>query len=116
MGARWKDFQMPKSIVCDENTLTDTYGKFTAEPFERGYGITIGNTLRRVLLSSIEGAAITSVKIEGSLHEFSTVEGVVEDVAQIILNLKKVVLKVHGNTQKTIYLKSGEIVKLQRPI
>ena len=108
MGAKWKDFQMPKSIVCDENTLTDTYGKFTAEPFERGYGITIGNTLRRVLLSSIEGAAITSVKIEGSLHEFSTVEGVVEDVAQIILNLKKVVLKVHGNTPKTIYLKSGK--------
>jgi len=108
MGARWKDFQMPKSIICDENTLTDTYGKFVAEPFERGYGITIGNTLRRVLLSSIEGAAITSVKIEGTLHEFSTVEGVVEDVAQIILNLKKVVLKVHGSGQKTIYLKSGK--------
>ncbi len=108
MGARWKDFQMPKSIICDENTLTDTYGKFIAEPFERGYGITIGNTLRRVLLSSIEGAAITSVKIEGALHEFSTVEGVVEDVAQIILNLKKVVLKVHGSAQKTIYLKSGK--------
>ena len=108
MGARWKDFQMPKSIVCEENTLTGTYGKFIAEPFERGYGITIGNTLRRVLLSSIEGAAITSLKIEGTLHEFSTVEGVVEDVAQIILNLKKVVLKVHGSAQKTIYLKSGK--------
>ena len=108
MGARWKDFQMPKSIICDESTLTNTYGKFIAEPFERGYGITIGNTLRRVLLSSIEGAAITSVKIESALHEFSTVEGVVEDVAQIILNLKKVVLKVHGSTQKTIYLKSGK--------
>jgi len=108
MGARWKDFQMPKSIICDENTLTDTYGKFIAEPFERGYGITIGNTLRRVLLSSIEGAAITSVKIEGALHEFSTVEGVVEDIAQIILNLKKVVLKVHGNAPKTIYLKAGK--------
>ncbi len=108
MGARWKDFQMPRSIVCDENTLSDTYGKFVADPFERGYGITIGNTLRRVLLSSIEGAAITSVKIENALHEFSTVEGVVEDVAQIILNLKKVVLKVQGSAQKTIYLKSGK--------
>ncbi|MFH1092840.1 MAG: DNA-directed RNA polymerase subunit alpha [Candidatus Omnitrophota bacterium] len=108
MVARWKDFQMPKSIVCDENTLTNTYGKFVAEPFERGYGITIGNTLRRVLLSSIEGAAITSVKIEGALHEFSTVEGVVEDVAQIILNLKKVVLKLHGSAQKKIYLKASK--------
>lgn len=108
MGARWKDFQMPKSIICDENTLTNTYGKFIAEPFERGYGITIGNTLRRVLLSSIEGAAITSVKIEGALHEFSTVEGVVEDIAQIILNLKRVVLKVHGSAPKTIYLKAGK--------
>ncbi len=106
MGARWKDFQMPKSIVCDEATLTNTYAKFIAEPFERGYGITIGNTLRRVLLSSIEGAAVTSVKIEGVLHEFSAVPGVVEDVAQIVLNMKKLVLKVHGNTPKTIYLKA----------
>jgi len=106
MGARWKDFQMPKSIVCDEATLTNTYGKFIAEPFERGYGITIGNTLRRVLLSSIEGAAVTSVKIEGVLHEFGTVPGVVEDVSQIVLNLKKLVLKVHGTAPKTIYLKA----------
>jgi DNA-directed RNA polymerase subunit alpha len=108
MGARWKDFQMPKSIVCDEATLTNTYGKFVAEPFERGYGITIGNTLRRVLLSSIEGAAVTSVKIDSVLHEFSSVPGVVEDVAQIILNLKKIVLKAHGSTPKTIYLKAGK--------
>ncbi|MBI4846634.1 MAG: DNA-directed RNA polymerase subunit alpha [Candidatus Omnitrophica bacterium] len=106
MGVRWKDFQMPKSIICDENTLTQTYGKFIADPFERGYGITIGNTLRRVLLSSIEGAAVTAVKIDGALHEFSTVEGVVEDVAQIVLNLKRLVLKVHGSTPKTIYLKA----------
>jgi len=108
MGARWKDFQMPKSIICDEATLTDTYGKFIAEPFERGYGITIGNTLRRVLLSSIEGVAVTSVKIDNVLHEFSTVEGVIEDVAQIILNLKKLVLKVNGATPKTIYLKASK--------
>ena len=106
MGARWKDFQMPKSIVAEETTLTGTYGKFTAEPFERGYGITVGNMLRRVLLSSIEGAAVTAVKIDGVQHEFSTVEGVVEDVPQIILNLKKVILRVHGQTPKTIYLKA----------
>ncbi len=105
MGARWKDFQMPKSIICDEATLTNTYGKFIAEPFERGYGITIGNILRRILLSSIEGAAITAIKIDKTLHEFSSVEGVVEDVAQIVLNLKRVVLKVHGSGPKTVYLK-----------
>ncbi|MFH2137803.1 MAG: DNA-directed RNA polymerase subunit alpha [Candidatus Omnitrophota bacterium] len=106
MGARWKDFQMPRNIICEETTLSSTYGKFIAEPFERGYGITIGNSLRRVLLSSIEGAAVTQVKIEGVLHEFSTVPGVVEDVAQIVLNLKKLVLKVHGPTPKTLYIKA----------
>lgn len=106
MVARWKDFQMPRSVICDETTLTSTYGKFIAEPFERGYGITIGNSLRRILLSSIEGAAVTSVKMEGVLHEFSTIPGVMEDVAQIILNLKKLVLRVQGNVPKTIYIKA----------
>ncbi|MBU0634600.1 MAG: DNA-directed RNA polymerase subunit alpha [Candidatus Omnitrophica bacterium] len=106
MGARWKDFQMPKNIVCDETTLTSTYGKFIADPFERGFGITIGNTLRRVLLSSIEGAAVSAVKIAGVQHEFSTVDGVLEDVSQIILNLKKLVLKTHGTTPKVIYIKA----------
>ncbi|MFH2144607.1 MAG: DNA-directed RNA polymerase subunit alpha [Candidatus Omnitrophota bacterium] len=106
MGARWKDFQMPKNIVCDETTLTNTYGKFVADPFERGFGITIGNTLRRVLLSSIEGAAVSAVKIAGVQHEFSTVDGVLEDVSQIILNLKKLVLKTHGTTPKVIYIKA----------
>ncbi len=106
MAVRWKDFQMPKIVTCDESTLTNAYGKFIAEPFERGYGTTIGNSLRRVLLSSIEGTAITSVKIEGQLHEFSAIPGVLEDVTEIILNLKKLVLKVHGNTPKTIYLKA----------
>jgi len=106
MVARWKDFQMPKSVICDESTLTDTYGKFIAEPFERGYGVTIGNSLRRILLSSIEGSAVTAVKIDGVSHEFSTIPGVVEDVAQIILNLKRLVLRVHGTIPKTIYIKS----------
>ncbi|MCP4648959.1 MAG: DNA-directed RNA polymerase subunit alpha [PVC group bacterium] len=106
MGARWKDFQMPRNIICEESTLSNTYGKFIAEPFERGYGNTIGNSLRRVLLSSIEGAAVTAVKIEGVLHEFSTIPGVSEDVSQLILNLKRLVLKIHGSTPKTIYLKA----------
>ncbi|MFH1459749.1 MAG: DNA-directed RNA polymerase subunit alpha [Candidatus Omnitrophota bacterium] len=106
MVARWKDFQMPKSIICDEATVTGTYAKFIAEPFERGYGTTIGNSLRRVLLSSIEGAAVTAVKIDGVLHEFSSIDGVVEDVTQIILNLKRLVLKLQGNAAKTIYLKA----------
>ncbi len=88
---------MPKSLSRDEATATDTYTKFTAEPFEAGYGHTIGNSLRRVLLSSLEGAAITSVKIEGAAHEFTSLPGVVEDVVDIILNLKKVKLKAHEN-------------------
>ena len=78
MGVKWRDFQLPKFLIIDQETYTNTYGKFTAEPFERGYGVTLGNALRRVLLSSIEGAAISSVKIEGILHEFSTIEGVLE--------------------------------------
>ncbi|HEY8902875.1 MAG TPA: DNA-directed RNA polymerase subunit alpha, partial [Chthoniobacterales bacterium] len=86
---------MPKSLLKDEATATETYAKFIAEPFEAGYGHTVGNSLRRVLLSSLEGAAITSVKIEGAPHEFTSLPGVVEDVVDIILNLKKVKLKAH---------------------
>ena len=89
----WKGFQKPKRLVSDLDTLTDRYGKFQAQPFERGFGTTIGNALRRVLLSSIEGAAITAVKIEGALHEFTTIPDVVEDVTDIVLNLKEVLLK-----------------------
>ncbi|MCJ7503666.1 MAG: DNA-directed RNA polymerase subunit alpha, partial [Acidobacteriia bacterium] len=81
----WKGFQKPKRLACNLDTLTDKYGQFTAQPFERGFGTTIGNALRRVLLSSIEGAAITAVKIEGVLHEFSSIPGVVEDATDIIL-------------------------------
>ena len=97
---------MPRNIILEESTMSNTYAKFIAEPFERGYGTTIGNSLRRILLSSIEGAAVSAVKIEGVLHEFTTVPGVVEDVSQIIMNLKKLVLKVHGSTPKTIYIKA----------
>jgi DNA-directed RNA polymerase subunit alpha len=89
----WRDLIRPKGIALETETLTDFYGKFTCEPLERGFGITIGNSLRRVLLSSLQGAAITAIRVEGALHEFTTIPDVVEDVTDIILNLKEVVLK-----------------------
>ncbi|MBI4358454.1 MAG: DNA-directed RNA polymerase subunit alpha [Candidatus Omnitrophica bacterium] len=104
MGIRWKTFEMPKRLELDQASLAPTYGKFVAEPFERGYGTTIGNALRRVLISSIEGAAVTHVKIDGVLHEFSSMDGVVEDVPQIVLNLKKLVLKYHGKQPKKVVI------------
>ena len=82
----WRGFQKPKRLAVDNETLTEKYGKFSAQPFERGFGTTVGNALRRVLLSSIEGAAVTAVKIEGVLHEFQSITGVVEDATDIILN------------------------------
>ena len=91
----WKGFQRPKRLEFERETLTDRFGRFYAQPFERGFGTTIGNALRRVLLSSIEGAAITAVKIEGVLHEFSPIPGVVEDATDIILNLKQIPIKLH---------------------
>ncbi|MCL5005575.1 MAG: DNA-directed RNA polymerase subunit alpha [Acidobacteria bacterium] len=108
----WKGFQKPKRLVCNTDTLTDKYGQFTAQPFERGFGTTIGNALRRVLLSSIEGAAITAVKIEGVMHEFSSIPGVVEDATDIILNLKQIPLKMDVEGPKTLVLevdKPGEV-------
>ena len=100
----WKGFQKPKRLEIDSETLTSTYGKFYAQPFERGFGTTVGNALRRVLLSSIEGAAITAVKIEGVLHEFSSLPGVVEDVTDIILNLKQIPIKMHTTEEKILTL------------
>jgi DNA-directed RNA polymerase subunit alpha len=108
----WKGFQKPKRLVPNTETLTDKYGQFVAQPFERGFGTTIGNALRRVLLSSIEGAAITAVKIEGVLHEFSSIPGVVEDATDIILNLKQIPLKMNHEGPKTLLLevdKPGEV-------
>jgi DNA-directed RNA polymerase subunit alpha len=102
----WKDLIRPKRLEVEKETLTLFYGKFTAEPFERGFGITIGNSLRRILLSSLQGAAITSVKIDGVLHEFSTITGVKEDVTEIILNLKEVRLKLHTEGPKVIRVKT----------
>jgi DNA-directed RNA polymerase subunit alpha len=105
MKIKKEGFQIPKKIIFDEETLTETYGKLYAEPFERGFGTTIGNSLRRVLLSSLEGAAITTIRIPGVLHEFSTIRGVKEDVTDIILNLKKIRFKLHTSKPKTINIK-----------
>ena len=100
-----KNFQMPRSVQVDEESLKDSYGKFTVQPLERGCGTTIGNALRRVLLSSIEGAAIKAVKIEGVQHEFSTLEGVVEDMTEVILNLKEVNIRLLEGEEKIIHVK-----------
>jgi len=108
----WKGFQRPKRLEFERETQTERFGRFYAQPFERGFGTTIGNALRRVLLSSIEGAAITAVKIDGVLHEFSPIPGVVEDATDIILNLKQVPLKMHVDTTKTLYVrvdKAGDV-------
>jgi len=100
-----RDFQIPTKTDVDKDTLTTTYGRFTAEPFERGFGTTVGNSLRRVLLSSLTGAAIVSVKLEGVLHEFSTIPGITEDVTDIILNVKKIRLRLHADKTKSIRLR-----------
>ncbi len=108
----WKGFQRPKRLEFERETLTDRFGRFHAQPFERGFGTTVGNGLRRVLLSSIEGAAVTAVKIDGVLHEFSPIPGVVEDATDIILNLKQIPLKLHVDQTKTLTLKvdkAGEV-------
>jgi DNA-directed RNA polymerase subunit alpha len=102
----WRGFQKPKRLAVEQETLTDKYGKFSAQPFERGFGTTIGNALRRTLLSSIEGAAVTAVRIEGVLHEFQSITGVVEDATDIILNLKQIPFKLNGEGPKALYLRS----------
>ncbi len=99
---------MPKRLTKEDSTATPTYAKFVAEPFETGYGHTIGNSLRRVLLSSLEGAAITSVKIDGAMHEFTTIDGVVEDVTDIVLNLKKILFKAHVREAQTLLLTANK--------
>ncbi len=106
-------FQRPKYLECDYESLTEKYGRFTAQPFERGYGITVGNALRRILLSSITGAAITNVRIQGVLHEFSTLPGVVEDITDILLNLKSIPLRLEGDDPKTITLKNEGPVEIK---
>lgn len=112
MNLRKKGFQLPEKIRFDEETLNSTYGKLIAEPLERGYGTTIGNSLRRILLSSLEGAAVTAIKISGALHEFSTIGGVKEDVINIILNMKKLRLTFHGEESRiaTFHVKGPALV------
>src|SRR5678809_1748656 len=110
MPIRYGRFEMPKTLSKDESTATSTYAKFMAEPFETGYGHTVGNSLRRVLLSSLEGAAITSVKLDGAMHEFTTVEGVVEDVTDIVLNLKKIKFKAHTREEQVLLLTVNKAV------
>ena len=106
-----KGFQRPKYLECDYETMTNEYGLFSAQPFERGYGITVGNALRRILLSSIVGAAISAVRIEGVLHEFSTLPGIVEDVTDIILNLKSIPLKLNSSEPKKMFLKMSGVAE-----
>ena len=108
MGIKWRDFQLPKRLECDETSYTNTYGKFSAAPFERGYGVTLGNSIRRVLLSSIEGSAVTSVKFAGAAHDFTALPGVQEDIPEIILNIKTLVLNSHSKIPKTVYIKKNE--------
>jgi DNA-directed RNA polymerase subunit alpha len=104
----WKGFQKPKRLEVDRDSLTDTYGRFYAQPFERGFATTVGNALRRVLLSGIEGAAITAVRVEGVLHEFSPVPGATEDTTDLILNLKRIPLRMHVDHPKSLYIKTSE--------
>ncbi len=97
MRIRWRNFELPTQVVVDRETLTPTFGRFTVEPFERSFGTTVGNGLRRVLLSSLEGTAVTTIKIGGVVHEFSTIQGVYEDVTDIVLNVKNLVIRLHGD-------------------
>src|SRR4051812_41593612 len=112
MRIRWRGLELPSRVVRDELVSTDTYGRFTAEPFERGFGTTVGNSLRRILLSSLEGAAVTHIKLKGAEHEFSSVPGVMEDVTDIILNIKSLVVKMDADEPKEMRLnarKAGQI-------
>jgi DNA-directed RNA polymerase subunit alpha len=102
MHIRWRGLELPSLVTCDHKTLTGTYGKFVAEPFERGFGVTIGNGLRRILLSSLEGSSVTQIKIHGAQHEFTTLPGVVEDMTDVVLNVKALVVKNHSDSTKVI--------------
>src|SRR6516225_2403909 len=108
MRIRWRGLELPNRVASDRSTLTDTYGKFTVEPFERGFGVTVGNSLRRILLSSLEGSAVTRMKIQGIQHEVSTIPGVVEDVTDIILNIKSLVVKNSSDQPRTIRIDRHE--------
>ena len=100
MHIKWRGLELPSSVQADQYTLSPTYGKFVAEPFERGFGTTVGNSLRRVLLSSLEGSAVTQIKIRGAQHEFTTLPGLLEDVTEIVLNVKSLVVKNHSDSTR----------------
>ena len=102
MHIKWRGLELPSSVQVDQHTLSRTYGKFVAEPFTGGFGTTVGNSLRRVLLSSLEGSAVTQIKIRGAQHEFTTLPGVLEDVTEIVLNIKSLVVKNHSESTKVI--------------
>ncbi len=102
MHIRWRGLELPSQVVCETSTLSSTYGKFVAEPFERGFGSTVGNGLRRVLLSSLEGSAITQIKVHGAQHEFTTLPGVVEDMTDVVLNVKSLIVKNHTDSTKVL--------------
>ncbi|HMP18080.1 MAG TPA: DNA-directed RNA polymerase subunit alpha [Gemmatales bacterium] len=108
MRIRWRGLELPSKVIADQSTLSETYGKFSVEPFERGFGVTVGNSLRRVLLSSLEGSAVTKVKIQGVQHEISTIPGVVEDVTDIILNIKSLIIKNKSDHPKVIKIDRHE--------
>ena len=107
MRIRWRGLELPSNVQCERSTLTPTFGQFTAEPFERGFGVTIGNSLRRILLSSIEGSAITQIKIHGAQHEFTTLPGVVEDMTDLVLNVKSLVVKNHSESTKVVRIEKN---------
>lgn len=107
MHIRWRGLELPSQVVCDTSTLSPTYGKFVAEPFERGFGSTVGNGLRRILLSSLEGSAITQIKVHGAQHEFTTLPGVVEDMTDVVLNVKSLIVKNHTDTTKVLRIEKS---------
>jgi len=107
MHIRWRGLELPSVVECDRDSLTPTYGKFVAEPFERGFGTTVGNSLRRVLLSSLQGSAVTQLKIRGANHEFSSIPGVLEDVTEIVLNVKSLVVKNYTDQMKVITIEKS---------
>src|SRR5580700_2857327 len=108
MRIRWRGLELPSRVIREEQVSTETYGKFFAEPFERGFGTTVGNSLRRILLSSLEGAAVTHIRLKGAEHEFSSLPGVMEDVTDIILNIKSLVVKLDGDDDKEMKLVSNK--------
>src|SRR5436190_14012568 len=108
MHIRWRGFELPNIVNCDANSLSATYGKFTAEPFERGFGVTIGNSLRRILLSSLEGSAVTQIKIRGAQHEFTTIPGMLQDLTDLVLNVKSLVVKKYTDETRVITIEKKE--------